>query len=211
MRRVPEGFCIDMTEVTRDQYNAWLSTSPLPPAGDVNCGENTTFTPSCAWTTAGALPAVCVDWCDATAYCQAVGKYLCGSMTGGTVAFADYDDPTVSQWFNACTSDGLHSYTYGDAYDPAVCNGYGAGVGGPAEVGIRSGCQSLEDGFEGVFDLSGNVWEWDNTCNGVGWTASCRYRGGNWGSGNGPLACDGYSTAQRSQSYASVGFRCCAD
>ena len=37
-------FSIDMTEVTQDQYDGWLSTNPkLPTSTDANCSWNTTY------------------------------------------------------------------------------------------------------------------------------------------------------------------------
>ena len=66
-------------------------------------------------------PQVCVEWCDAQAYCLAVGKRLCGKIGGGPNALADYDDPTRSAWLNACSNEGTKDYPYGDLYDPTLC------------------------------------------------------------------------------------------
>ncbi len=45
MVRLPEGYCIDSTEVTRAQYQAWLSSAPSTTGQVSHCGWNTSFTP----------------------------------------------------------------------------------------------------------------------------------------------------------------------
>src|SRR5262249_40663852 len=108
-------------------------------------------------------PVHAVDWCDAFAYCAWAGKRLCGRIAGGSV------DPTFgtdlaseSEWYNACSRGGQHAYPYGDTYDPRACNGleYGAGTGPQLPVGSLSSCTG---GFAGLFDMSGNVSEWEDS------------------------------------------------
>ena len=44
MVKLPEGYCIDSTEVTRAQYAAWLATNPrLPPKDTGNCRGKTSI------------------------------------------------------------------------------------------------------------------------------------------------------------------------
>jgi sulfatase modifying factor 1 len=45
MVRLPEGYCIDGTEVTRAQYQEWLNTSPSTAGQISDCAWNTTFIP----------------------------------------------------------------------------------------------------------------------------------------------------------------------
>jgi hypothetical protein len=50
MVRLPEGYCIDSTVVTVEQYQTWLDMSPaLPNPSDADCGWNTSFTPTHDW------------------------------------------------------------------------------------------------------------------------------------------------------------------
>ena len=65
--------------------------------------------------------------------------------------------------------------------------------------------------YTGVYDLSGNVFEWEDSCNGSGASAPCRVRGGAWYTTSANLTCsyvNGGNT--RNSAFSSVGFRCCA-
>ena len=219
MVKLPQGYCIDSTEVTRDQYAAWLATTPaLPASSDANCGwksmgsyaadatcmGNTTYV--CEGTNCGNQPQVCVDWCEAYAYCAGVGKRLCGKIGGGTNADADYANASLSQWFNACSSNGANTYPYVGTYQAATCNAAGSTT---TAVGSLSGCQAPAP-YSGAYDLSGNVYEWEDSCSGVGQTATCRIRGGGFGSSSSNLACGGGYDDTRDGAYDVVGFRCCS-
>jgi formylglycine-generating enzyme required for sulfatase activity len=211
MIRVPEGYCIDTTEVTRSQYMAWADTSPPNPM-NAGCEIDATFMPSCSYPSGtDDLPAICVDWCDAHAYCLAAGKRLCGKIGGGPTDYTLFADYSISQWTNACSAHGQNAYPYGSIYEPTTCNGANAGVGAWVAVGTFTGCQSMSSPYAGIFDLSGNVWEWEDACNGSTATSSCRYRGGSYGQGEGSLGCTNGSAVARNTSTVSIGFRCCAD
>jgi formylglycine-generating enzyme required for sulfatase activity len=217
------GQCVDSTEVTRDQYAAWLATSPSTSGQDPSCSWNTQgsagqgpFEPTCEWPpgTRGKHPVVCVDWCDAYAFCKGVGKRLCGKIGGGANAPADFADAKKSQWYYACTSGAAHAYPYGGTYDPHACNGYDHGVGTTVETASMKTCQSSMTGYEGVFDLSGNVWEWEDSCEAAtGTNDRCQLRGGSFQSYEyfylGCAYDPGYSD-RRGAVNAWVGFRCCA-
>jgi formylglycine-generating enzyme required for sulfatase activity len=215
MVRLPEGYCIDSTEVTRSQYAAWLETNPpLPDPADAGCGWNTSFTPAGVWLYEGTSPnnpVTQVDWCDAYAYCKAVGKRLCGKIGGGTNGYNDYANPALSQWFNACSSHGQYTYPYGNTYDATRCDGGDYGVG-PTTVPVATlgGCQSPDVGYAGVYDLSGNAAEWEDSCESPGPFVYCRQRGGSFGFNLADISCgDGFSE-ERDGTSGQVGFRCCS-
>ncbi|PRP91094.1 Formylglycine-generating sulfatase enzyme [Enhygromyxa salina] len=219
MVRLPDGFCIDTTEVTRGQYRAWLETTPSTEGQPSACAQNEDFEPSCAWPPPdheASYPVVCVDWCDARAYCEAAGKRLCGQIGGGGYDFDSYDDASVSEWHAACTSGGEYDYTYGDALDTQICRGADAEdytTWGFVEVGTLPGCHSPVDAYSGVYDLSGNAAEWDNGCDGDTPDSPCRIRGGSFEFNDVGLRCAMAADLRwpRMRQVVSVGFRCCAD
>ena len=216
---MPQGFGIDATEVSRAQYAAWLATTPTT-TGQINACKNWNFTfapdPTCvASVTACSTycedrPQTCVDWCDATAYCKAHGKRLCGDIAGGSLYYGHFIHLTFSQWFVACTSHGEYDYPYGDTFNWQTC-ATGWGSQGPEPVGTTEGCQSPLPGYAGVFDLSGNVREWEDACTApVGPDDDCRVRGGGYLSDQAIHArCDADMSFDRDTADRFVGFRCC--
>jgi formylglycine-generating enzyme required for sulfatase activity len=167
------SFCIDATEVTNGDYAAFLASSPTTAGLPAACSSKTSFLPTNAWPPGAAnakRPVVWVDWCDAYAFCAWAGKRLCGRIGGGSADPAKHDDPTENQSYFACSGGGAHAYPYGDAYDKDACNGTGHGVGGTVDVGSMAKC---EGGFPGVFDLVGNVCEWQDSCNGTSESSAC--------------------------------------
>ncbi len=211
MVQLPAGFSIDSTEVTRAQYAAWLATKPTggqPP----ECSWNNDFTPGCDWPPGdkGDHPVVCVDWCDANAYCQGVGKRLCGAIGGGPEVDGEASDASKSEWFNACSSAGAHPYPYGDTYDETLCVGAHHDLDGPDAV-QHDGCQSSVPGFEGVFDLSGNVSEWVNSCGDSADGRKCAERGGDFALEGAGLDCRSVLYDSPTFRAQMIGFRCCAD
>ncbi len=231
---LPQGYAIDATEVTRGQYAAWMATDPSTDGQDAWCGWNTSFLPTysapkkgCvaeAWPPASDMlqyPMGCVDWCDAQAYCRGVGKRLCGAIGGGANPLDAWADPAASQWFNACSSGGLHNYPYGgnpdlgetDGYEPETCGTADPSAYALLPVGSFPECVSHEPGYEGVYDLSGNVWEWEDSCTGpTDQYDSCRARGGAAGDNAERLRCaeDTYAIQFRLFLHVGLGFRCCA-
>jgi sulfatase modifying factor 1 len=178
MVQLPLGYCIDSTEVTRAQYKAWLDTTP-PTTGQITeCSWNTSFTPSSDWPPTDKLdhPVSYVDWCDAYAYCLAVGKRLCGKIGGGSNSYVDFNDPTKSQWFAACSAVGAHRSPYGDTYDGALCNTTEVQNRASVAVGFMTSCQTSTH----IYDMSGNVAEWEDSCEGPAKEQYCHLRGGSY-------------------------------
>ncbi|MBI4705726.1 MAG: SUMF1/EgtB/PvdO family nonheme iron enzyme [Deltaproteobacteria bacterium] len=163
-------------------------------------------------------PAVCVDWCDAWAYCLAVGKRLCGAIGGGANGFADFADPARRQWYNACTACGQLAYPYGQIYDGTRCNtkdvgpADDAGNEQSAPVDTFKDCQSSVAGYTGIYHLSGNVEEWTDACDGTSSANDhCRVRGGSFDTPAERAACAYGGDELRKTANAFVGFRCCWD
>jgi formylglycine-generating enzyme required for sulfatase activity len=263
------SYCIDIIEVTKYQYGAFIAANVAVSAQDPICKDaNQSFLPRNAWgisTTAptftdttdlsvttnfnGSLPIHYVDWCDAYAYCKWAGKQLCGSVHGGSVPFDKATQADSSAWYNACSVQGENPYPYGKDYLPGVCNGgsdpdLSSDVNCGPEAKKRSGygCSSNHDeginelvdgdknghytkvlfadcaaGPTGPYQMTGNVAEWEDSCDGTGANANCHVRGGSHNSGNTAeaLRCDVNRTEQRvpsradDEKLADIGFRCC--
>ena len=212
---IEQKFCIDRTEVTNAQYARFLASNPSAPTHP-RCGWNFDYTPSDGWPAAVAsLPVTYVDFCDAQGYCEWAGKRLCGAIVGGG-AF-DYNAwPTNradTELYYACSNgDGL----VGNSYIASACatdNQDSARI-----VGSSSGC---EGGFPGLFDLSGNVAEWQDSCivvtGGEGNIDPCRlgsYGFSRFDIGNPPgsdFSCRVSEGSQRGLAFDDYGIRCCSD
>ncbi len=178
------AFSIDVTEVTQGHYDLWLARNPpLPASTDANCGYVTSYAEqgrSGVYTGIDAThhPVVYMDWCDAYAYCKGVGKRLCGAIGGGSNNLSSYADATASQWYRACSSGGVNAYPYGNTYQPSTCDGFdfwndNTSTMQTVAVGSLASCVTSEVGYAGVYDLSGNVWEWEDSCSAAGSSATC--------------------------------------
>jgi formylglycine-generating enzyme len=220
------SYQIDATEVTQGQYRQWVATKPpLPQSTDPMCGWKSDASNGESFDIKGPVfeganedhhPVFRVDWCDAFFYCKGVGKRLCGKIGGGSNDYASFKDASTSQWYHACSANGANKFPYGNTYDAKSCNGSQYGANETVVVGSLSTCQSSASGFAGVFDLSGNIREWEDACtpgteaNGI--DAYCRVRGGDIISGTNDLPCDFEDgTTRPSSGYNYVGFRCCSD
>lgn len=221
-------YSIDVTEVTQGQYEAWVATNPaLPESTDTSCGyvssyaeqSRSLYTVDCArYTGADAdhHPVGCVDWCDAYAYCKGVGKRLCGAIGGGSNDNSSYADASTSQWYRACSAGGVYQYPYGNTVQTTYCNGaeqWSAtylGLGHSVAVGSLPNCVTSATGYADVYDLSGNVLEWEDSCNGTEQSANCHARGGSFDTLSSGLHCGVDDGTMRKVIYDDLGFRCCS-
>ncbi len=220
MINVADLFCIDSTEVTIAQYNQFLTAGKAP--GSLGepmpaCTFNKSYAPSGMGYDPGTpitYPVTYVNWCDAFAYCAWAGKRLCGEMGDGgpttSAAFATLQN----EHYYACSAGGTRMYPYGSTYSMTACNGsmnHGTGMSA-AELpaGVLGTCVG---GFTGLFDMVGNVEEWQNGCAlsgdaGAGPGDMCLHGTGSFDYGT--PACDFIFQDRRDYQYGDVGIRCCA-
>ena len=117
----------------------------------------------------------------------------------------------MSEWYNACSAAGTTAYPYGPTYVAGTCN-----VGGTTLVAAGSlpNCRGTGAPFDELFDMSGNVREWVDSCTGTfGATDSCARRGGGIDAESGfeRSSCDETHSSPRNTTSTGIGFRCCAD
>jgi formylglycine-generating enzyme required for sulfatase activity len=202
------SFCIDSTEVTRAHYKQFLDAALSPSAQPAFCAQaNPSFQTLADLTSDGVLdlPVVQVDWCDALAFCTWAGKRLCGDLAdGGPLPFDAAADPARSEWTVACSRNGSRAYPYGGTSMPDACNA--ASDLGAFAVGTKKGCQG---GYDGIFDMVGNVTEWENACEGleVDGGGRCADRGASY---KYPGACSTAGSEMRTGFASDWGIRCCA-
>ena len=226
------AFCVDSTEVTNAQYQEFLAAA-APPAPNARCAWNASLTPAATGSGCSAFdptgrpdhPVACLDWCDADSYCRWAGKYLCSAPSLGGEPVAPVTNPSAtggSQWIVACTDDGMSTYPY-----------TGSGVAGRCVdkkyPGTDPGVQPVksatlcEGGVAGLFDMAGNVSEWQNNCveaktSADGQQDECDAYGGSRSSETADTSCvaaaspgDTMARFSRAQFASDNGFRCCAN
>jgi formylglycine-generating enzyme required for sulfatase activity len=162
-------FCIDKHETTRAEYGAFLDASvsePQFPMQDSElCPTAESFEPGAGGDCLSAfergvdpdLPVVCVDLCDAMAYCEFRGKRLCGGRGGKGLDAELRNEPTENEWLAACIGGTTRQYPYGPNFERSYCNVSSAGL---EPVGRAPDCSTPDD----IRDLSGNVAEWTLVC-----------------------------------------------
>lgn len=210
-----DEFCIDSTEVSRTHYLAFLDATDggaTAPRRDDVCRWNTTYVPDTPdWPPHGAqgdLPVIEINWCAAASYCAWAGKYLCRGK-GTTPLEVQQEGAPFSQWYRACSRDGARTYAI-EGLDASPCHTYDDDLERtPLPVGSTKGC---EGGYEGLFDMTGNVGEWIDACeNGNAESASCNAMGGSFASSAHFYHCDDGNRVPRYIKSDSIGVRCCAD
>jgi formylglycine-generating enzyme required for sulfatase activity len=130
-----DAYWIDQHEVTNAQYRKCVEAGW--------CTE-----PTCSYGTSTYMdetkedhPVGCVDWYEASAYCEWSGGQL----------------PTEAQWEKAARGTEAREYPWGAEFDAALCNSSESAIGGSTPVGLYS---PDGDSPYGLADVSGNLWEW---------------------------------------------------
>jgi formylglycine-generating enzyme len=203
-------FYIDSTEVTNEQYAAFLTAKGADTSGQrPECNWNKSYQPAEAIGD-DKRPAVNVDFCDAAAFCDWAGERLCGDLSGGPLAITspNLTDPTKSQWYLACAGPDSTAYPYGNDFKAGYCNEY-PGSGQMANAGASTMCNGH---YPGVFDLVGNAAEWIDSCvddpGGDHSMDTCELMGGSFL--NEDYDCSTKFNSTRMDSAAVFGFRCCS-
>ena len=149
-------FCVDFSEVTVSAFESCVARGQCTPAVASHSHCNA------AHRTRPNYPINCVTWPQAAAFCAAQGKRL----------------PTEVEWeYAARGGDQYLKYPWGDEVpDGHACWKH---AGGSCET------RAFPAGAFGLFDMSGNVWEWtEDWYAPYPWPAETGYakvyRGGSW-------------------------------
>jgi len=123
---------------------------------------------------------------DAVDSCRSVGKRLC----------------TAPEWREACQGPDKDTYPYGAKYNENHC---------PAKeaAASRSGRFPVCRSYYGLYDMTGNLWEWTSTP--APDPDFFMVAGGNWTAGNEATCGFAKFSFYPSVRYPFVGFRCCQD
>lgn len=214
---VPGGafaFAIDVGEVTVHDWAVFAaahqSTTGIPNLPAQCANHSLTFPANgCAIPKADLQPQTCVDWCQATAYCLGVGKRLCGNLNPAFDLHtqADATDPQHSQWMRACTAPTqTQAYPYGDTADPTACNTLDSNLLVVKPTGDFPKCQG---GVPGLYDMSGNAFEWTAGCDPV--PDHCYILGGSFRHAATDSQCSKFYAIDPTTTADDLGFRCCKD
>lgn len=142
---IQTAFAISVTEVTQGQYEAVMGKNPSRFLGDPD------------------RPVENVSWLDAVTYCNRLsereGKRSCYRIDGSEVTWPEglrcegYRLPTEAEWEYAARADGKTAYAGSDRIDDVAW--YGAN-----SQNTTHPVASLQANAWGLYDFSGNVWEW---------------------------------------------------
>ena len=125
-------FMIDLYEVTNYQYKQFVDDTKRTPPRD---WQNRLFPPG-----KEKHPVAYVTWFDAYDYCAWVGKRL----------------PVEAEWEKAARGEDGRLYPWGNEFNPTRANTPQSHSVGTVAVGSFSEGRSPY----GLYDMSGNVWEW---------------------------------------------------
>lgn len=134
----------------------------------------------------GEQPLTNKNFREASALCSSQGKRLCRE----------------EEWDMACRGTEKRLYPYGPAYVEGACNTQSNTIHTSGEFSV---CRSPH----GVYDMSGNVYEWTASNWGAKYPDKV-VRGGNWEAGSGNSSCAARFAHLPEASTEAIGFRCCS-
>ena len=201
-------YLVDATEVTTLNYGACAAAGA--------CADGHLFDPACNFgeATRSDHPINCVDWFQATAYCDWIGRRLCTEAEWERAARGGCD------LYPAECQTAQPKYPWGDEDPTCLLTHFG-----PCE-GATMPVASHPDGASpyGVQDMAGNVGEWVQDCHhtdyvgapadGSAWTSDCVesvqvWRGGGYLSPASQVRTMERLTSSPNGLGFALGFRCC--
>lgn len=127
-----ETYFIDQYEVTNSQYQEFVAATGSRPPEDWERGRIPQGREN--------YPVTFVNWYGADRFCRWKGRRL----------------PTEAEWEKAARGADGRDFPWGNEFDPTKANTGDTGIGDLAPVGQFEAGKSPY----GVYDMSGNVWEW---------------------------------------------------
>jgi formylglycine-generating enzyme required for sulfatase activity len=132
---IAQPFHMSRTPITFEQYAAFAAAIGLEAPKPRGLDEAT-----------GPMPVVQVTWQNARDYADWLGE-----LTGSSCRL-----PSEAEWEFACRAGTETRYWWGDDFDPTMANTREGGPGRPTPVGTFPPTPN----DWGLYDMSGNVWEW---------------------------------------------------
>ena len=164
-------YCMDKTEVTVAAYRVCVQAGACPPASatvdwkGIKPEDKTKWNQFCTWGRRGyeKHPINCVDWTQATTYCEWLGGRL----------------PTEAEWEYAARGNDGRNYPWGNQPPDATrLNACGSKCASMAQQRLDASWTPMYAGNDGwpatapvgrypkgaspfgILDMAGNVWEW---------------------------------------------------
>ena len=189
MVRTPGGMVIGKFPVTRGEFRVFAEATGLQQDGcSLRGPERRTMAKGASWEAPGFPqdddhPVVCVNWLEATAYADWLSE-----RTGAT-----YRLPTIEESSAAAAAGATTTFWWGDDFAEVCAHGNVADAAYaeafPADTREFPDCN---DGYVytspvaafpanawGLYDASGNVWNWTNSCL-KGDCANAIFHGAGW-------------------------------